>query len=119
MTFLATRRATRLGRAGLGLVLALGGAGCSSWWSGSDTPEAGDAATPGACPASRFQDRIGGRLIGSNDPPPSSGAYLRISDLPHPHRILMPGGVSTTDVRPDRLSITLDEAGRIQSLSCE
>jgi hypothetical protein len=73
---------------------------------------------PGTCDAARFQDRIGGPLLSSSEPAPAKGPFLRVSDLPHPQRILPPGSVVTQDHRPDRMNVFLDAAGRVTAITC-
>lgn len=100
------------------LLCALGGltlAGCAGSGGGE-----GPAAAPagGSCEVERFQQAIGGPLLSSGAPTPGQGPFLRVSDLPHPHRILIPGSAATTDYRPERLTIYLDTNNRIERLVC-
>ncbi|GFE64473.1 I78 family peptidase inhibitor [Litoreibacter roseus] len=45
-------------------------------------------------------------------------AALAEIDLPAPSRVLRPGDIITLEFSPDRLTIDIDEAGRISSVTC-
>ncbi|WP_313388237.1 I78 family peptidase inhibitor [Rhodospirillum rubrum] len=75
-------------------------------------------ASPTSCGAASLEDRIGGPLLPSGTPDPTYGPFLRLSDLPQPHRILVPGAFATEDFRPDRLNVHLDTLGRVARLTC-
>ncbi|MCF8481002.1 MAG: hypothetical protein K9H25_11265 [Rhodospirillum sp.] len=97
------------------LLSALTLAACSSN-GGGDTPVTGGQG--GTCIADQLQDRVGGPLLSSSAKPPAQGPFLRVSDLPHPQRILPPGAMITEDMRPDRLNVFIDAVGRITKITC-
>ncbi|WP_413207273.1 I78 family peptidase inhibitor [Rhodospirillum sp. A1_3_36] len=85
---------------------------------GAGTGPAAGMEQGGTCIADQLQDRIGGPLLSSSAPPPAQGPFLRVSDLPHPQRILPPGSLVTHDFRPDRLNVMIDAVGRITQITC-
>jgi hypothetical protein len=91
-------------------------AACSS--DGGPVTGEAEGGQGGTCAADQLQDRIGGPLLSSSAPPPAQGPFLRVSDLPHPQRILPPGAMVTQDHRPDRLNVFIDAVGRITQITC-
>jgi Peptidase inhibitor I78 family len=73
-------------------------------------PEAG--AGPGACDAEASQRFVGEIYT------PELGEQARVAAGAEVARALRPGEVVTMEFRADRLSLTLDESGRIVRASC-
>lgn len=70
------------------------------------------------CGADRFQDRIGGPLIGSTATQPVKGPFLKASELPQPNRILPPNAVATRDFNPVRLNVFLNNRMEVVRIAC-
>jgi predicted pyridoxine 5'-phosphate oxidase superfamily flavin-nucleotide-binding protein len=61
---------------------------------------------------------VGKRFVDDNEAVPAGidpSRVVRRSDLPKHHRIVKPGTMSTTDFRPERLNVKLDEENRVTS----
>lgn len=118
----------------LGAGLALGGCAADADGSGTQVTAAGPQpqspsvngrltveeaeAALKACGADRFQDRIGGPLIGSTAMEPEKGTFLKASELPQPNRILPPNSMMTRDFNPLRLNVFLNNRMDVIRIVC-
>ncbi|KAI8378419.1 hypothetical protein BD560DRAFT_390327 [Blakeslea trispora] len=64
--------------------------------------------------ADGWHQKLVGKVILENDEETalSSDEYVRVQDLPEPHRVLAPGTMSTMDFRPERLNVQVDHSKR-------
>ncbi|KAI8367357.1 hypothetical protein EDC96DRAFT_506529 [Choanephora cucurbitarum] len=61
-----------------------------------------------------WHEKLVGKIILNNDEETalSSDEYVRVQDLPTPHRVLPPGTMATMDFRPERLNVHVDQSKR-------
>lgn len=70
------------------------------------------------CGGNGFVRYVGVPLIRPGDRLPREGAYLHWEDLPGNSRVLGPGVMATMDHVPTRLTVVVDDEGRIHRLYC-
>ncbi|MGB0695458.1 MAG: hypothetical protein ACPGOY_07395 [Rhodospirillaceae bacterium] len=97
-------------------------AGCAAGETGPSTSGGGSGGAGSdltACGGAALGNVIGGPLLATGQPAPTSGPFLRMSDLPAGARIITPNSAVTKDLRPDRLNVLLDDkSGLVTGLNC-
>lgn len=85
----------------------------------ADAASAEAIAALAPCAAEHLVHATGLPYVADGQTPPATGAFVRAADLPPVNRVVPFGHMMTRDYRMERLTVLLDQQGRILRLRCE